>query len=270
MPKIMINNQNFSGFAPQYDDIKSVMKHDNLLINGWFSVNQRGVSTSIANNYWIDMWVSVNTLITVNSDKSLHFGVEGRMFQRVEDIASLYGHVMTMSVMLTDGTVYSGTATMHEGIDDIFLDDENFKLSKNSGGGFNIVSKKAVDVRAIKLEYGTASTLANDTAPNYQMELLKCQRYYYQGIMPVYFQKALQASRYHTVIYYPIRMRIRPSITVGNDSSGYNVVINGVNLYHYNFETLYVEPNCCVVGVNSSTIPDRVGQFPNFIASAEL
>ena len=35
-----------------------------------------------------------------------------------------------------------------------------------------------ITIKAVKLELGTVSTLANETAPNYQQELAKCQSYF--------------------------------------------------------------------------------------------
>ncbi len=38
-----------------------------------------------------------------------------------------------------------------------------------------------LNIKAVKLELGSVSTLANDVAPNYAEELAKCQRFYYRA-----------------------------------------------------------------------------------------
>jgi hypothetical protein len=76
-------------------------------------------------------------------------------------------------------------------------------------------------LHSIKVEKGTISTLANDTIPNYQQELLKCQRHYYRT------QSVLDETRYRTAhqclaintnalsgTTFPVTMRTTPTVTV--------------------------------------------------------
>ena len=76
-------------------------------------------------------------------------------------------------------------------------------------------------IRAVKLEKGTVSTLAMDTAPNYATELLKCQRYFYRISIPIYQTAGMGISNTGNGIivtfYTPVNMRMKPSVsTDGN------------------------------------------------------
>ena len=87
-------------------------------------------------------------------------------------------------------------------------------------------------IKAMKLELGSVSTLAQDTAPNYQQELAKCQRY---------FQRIKRGSTYTNSIGFgfassetlarifiplPVEMRATPTATISS-LSHYRVVGNG-------------------------------------------
>ena len=68
-------------------------------------------------------------------------------------------------------------------------------------------------VKAIKLEKGTVSTLAQDTAPNYATELLKCQRYFINVIgngASGYFNDADAILS----VPVPVQMRTVPTVTL--------------------------------------------------------
>lgn len=72
-------------------------------------------------------------------------------------------------------------------------------------------------IECVKLEIGSISTLALDTAPNYPQELAKCQRYYqrYNGSKMALFGYAFNTDGVR--IYFPgIDMRDTPKVSFNN------------------------------------------------------
>lgn len=180
------------------------ISNPNLLDNPWFTVNQRGQSSySGVAQYTVDRWHSANTL-TVDvstgmvdiTDSSSYWGYFDQYLE--ESIISLiYGKTLTLSVLLEDGEILSETGTMpsEKPSQNAYM----IQMSNVNGGmNYQFTYEQNLDkwrvscvnrpnthntkkVRAVKLELGSISTLAMDTAPNYASELLKCQRYYEQN-----------------------------------------------------------------------------------------
>jgi hypothetical protein len=91
----------------------------------------------------------------------------------------------------------------------------------------NTYATKTLTIKAVKLELGSVSTLAQDTAPNYQQELAKCQRYFQRirsldnvgwtllatGVMD-------SSTRFWGVVPLPVEMRSKPTISsyIGNNN----------------------------------------------------
>lgn len=167
----------------------------NLLDNPWFGseeiVNQRQVTTGALTHlkYIIDRWMtsydggggqngtyslgtSGITLIPASRTKG---GIAQRLSHPME-----IGKTYTASVLYSDGTIDQGTAVARASQFNFF----NF----GSGGSrfqwaptYNWVwvtcgSEKTI--RAVKLELGSVSTLANDAPPDYGTELIKCRGYF--------------------------------------------------------------------------------------------
>jgi hypothetical protein len=171
------------------------ISHENLLDNPWFTVNQRGAS-SYNSGYSIDRWRVVGNAatLTVNSD-SIVFTTSAaynNLMQPIEKGVLKDGQTYTLSLLLGDGTIFSKSF--------VFEDSSSYKNIYNSAlGGFygayrtttsyiefiiidsTSSSESSVTIKAAKLELGAISTLHMDTAPNYQQELAKCQRYYEQN-----------------------------------------------------------------------------------------
>lgn len=148
----------------------------NLLDNPWFTVNQRGVTTLPANGYFVDRWMTYSAVGTVNAN-----GVSlssGNIYQKLEpDLwTSLIGKPLTASLLLSGGTISSASITNFSG-NDVSFPGGVFSLT-SATKAFNVYTDGTI--RAVKLEIGTVATLANDVAPDYTTELLKCQRYFYR------------------------------------------------------------------------------------------
>lgn len=170
------------------DDNFSGQSNENFIDNPFFTVNQRGFSSqSITTKaYTVDRWYgqsdSSATFSISSSGLSIAAGSnDALLMQIIEDYSKLNGEVVTASVMLSDGTIKSGTVTLNTGTSTDLLTETGFKVCYASGvHGISIVSfaGNTTVVKAVKLELGTVSTLANDVEPNYTTERLKCRRYF--------------------------------------------------------------------------------------------
>lgn len=213
----------------------------NLLDNPWFTVNQRGASSYTTNGYCVDRWYNNGaTGVAVSSNGiSLTFPNNGYadFHQRVDDSVAQFldGKDVTFSVNI-DGTIYSTSFTYD------YSEDGSFgTITIDTGVTFevrnittattrlrprilsNASGKTISNIRAMKLEKGTVSTLAMDTAPNYQQELAKCQRYFvrvktnnaYGALSGVGRVGSTTDARFP--IYFPTTMRTSPTITVNGN-----------------------------------------------------
>ena len=172
--------------------------HPNLLDNAYFvgggsqlggetfPINQRGQTSYTSGGTGIDRWCtdlpSGNGVTLTASGVTLDSGVYWGQHRVAKDLA---GETLTLSVMLADGTIYSGTAVYnHEvGVGYTFFGNGlmacyALRLGSSDVAQFEISTYTAITVKAVKLEKGTVSTLANDTIPSFVEELRKCQRFF--------------------------------------------------------------------------------------------
>ena len=165
----------------------------NLLDNAWFTpnsvVNQRGV-TSGSNfadgTYRFDRWQT--TFGSSASGGSWSLGTNGLTItsttstvffrQKFPDPSIFTGRKITASVMLSDGSVYSGTITRTSG-NQSFAHGLTGFIMMFAGDAFRFGADVGYSwtIKAIKLEVGTVSTLENDLPTDYLTELTKCQGY---------------------------------------------------------------------------------------------
>ena len=176
----------------------------NLLDNPWFTVNQRGKTSYSGNVYTVDRWKGYSKCDTVvNSDgsitltgtapKTTYFG----QIADIEIVKRLRGKTITLSV---DGYSSNVNCKIY-----FYIKNSATGTSKNIGSetigttraiysstitipdtdfdrcewlDFSIPLNESVTVYSAKVELGSKSTLHLDSAPNYQQELAKCQRYY--------------------------------------------------------------------------------------------
>jgi len=161
--------------------------------DGIFPINQRGqTSYSSSAVGWFDRWLNgypqATATLTANGVK---LSAAKWLFQplRKEVYEGLEGKTVTASVMLADGTIYSGTNTFTANSNVHFVwvvaGGENLELRTSKYGStpsFQLVNfspdaGSEMTVAAFKLEKGTVSTLANDVRPDFGAELRKCKRY---------------------------------------------------------------------------------------------
>lgn len=181
------------------------MQDVNLLDNPWFTVNQRGQSSysgggTAGAKYTLDRWrieSYTNLDVSVNNDGSITLtntsANENQQFvQVVEDSIIENGKTYTLSLDVVDYTNtvkfnLSGVSSPYPSIIPSTIVNQTGIISKTGTKGSETNTWKvaimlganaSVTLRAVKLEKGSVSTLAQDTAPNYGEELMKCERYF--------------------------------------------------------------------------------------------
>lgn len=189
------NTEDIELLSDALDDkaAKTQITNPNILHNPWFTINQRNSGKIIAGgNYPCDRWrtagagtlditATTDGLAIVNTSSELDAYVIQR--RTATYVNSLRGHKLTGSIMLSDGTIYSGTINPPYA-DNTYFENEDVKIYTNfntsSVEAFCIQVKagKSLTIRAAKLEVGEISTLAMDPRPEYALELAKCQRYF--------------------------------------------------------------------------------------------
>ena len=163
----------------------------NLLDNPWFTVNQRGVTTLSSAAFPADRWGNgLNTTTSTTSDGVSITNNDSvrRSFNQNFVMPWIVGKTCTASVMLQDGTIYSGTITFPSSGTSDFVSFDGTSIRATYGAsylsvGLMVAAGATVALRAFKLELGSVSTLANDVPPDYGTELEKC-KYYFERIKP--------------------------------------------------------------------------------------
>ncbi len=170
----------------------------NLLDNPFFTVNQRNFtsSTGVNNIYSVDRWYiarGTGTISKTNNGITINGVGASRetTFQQMIDCGDLTGRTVALSVN-DGGTIRQITGivparttsnnifirfTLRDGVS-AFL----YAMAASSAYAymlqFQVNAGYTIDLRAVKLELGSYSTLANDVPPYYGEELRKCQRYF--------------------------------------------------------------------------------------------
>jgi hypothetical protein len=226
---------------------EQLISNPNLLDNPWFTVNQREKTTYSGAGYTVDRWksyindatisISNNGITITRGNSSTRFG----LLQHFENLDYLRNKVVTASIMLSDGTIKKATFTIPDTadstVDFIELDGfgtvgGNFRPSNPFIGIISNVANASITIRAVKLELGSVSTLAMDTAPNYATELLKCQRYCIAlnpfKVSYMWFGSGLaySATEVDVLVPVPVAMRANPVLVDGthlklNDGTGF-------------------------------------------------
>lgn len=202
----------------------------NLLDNAWFTVNQKGVTSGTTTSWFktLDRWeiASASTSYSLDSNGlqlTFSSGGSASITQYSEDFVNLVGKQLTASIMFSNGNVTSGTVTLTSDANTTFINDGNVRIRylKESGNVRTIqfTIYNSATIRAVKLEIGSQSTLAYDTAPDYTTELLKCQRYLYRitSATQCYIGMAGNTSTNLACwfVNLPTPMRTTPTISTG-------------------------------------------------------
>lgn len=260
------------------------ISHENLLDNPWFTVNQRGqTSYTTKNAYCVDRWktagsstdkevkkVSNGLELKQNSSTS---GAWSAIAQYIAHDDLIIGERYTISILYADGTIRSKvslplaettsyTRFAYTGMyQDVVV---NFDYQGN--GGYFIIdietkNSTVVDtvIRAVKLEKGTVSTLAMDSAPNYATELLKCQRYFQriksnQNGTQILHTIANSSTTSRGIIILSECMRETPTVTV-SDIAAFSLFNSGSSKQLSSIALLSIDDNkkYCKLTISSTS-----------------
>lgn len=239
MPKLNVK-QNNSNVIKAFQ-VALETGHRNLLDNPWFTVNQRGFTRSTGSNgvYTVDRWKINNgggtggtVSVTSQGYIQLTAGSAYVSFQQMFGGNELAGKTVTMSVN-DNGTISSHSFTVPtRGSADVLADTFVFKegcschfFVMNTSSAYGYIFQLSIGqgyfatIRAVKLELGSYSTLANDVPPDYGEELLKCRRYFIRvkgdplGIG--YITSGLSMA--YILIPTGVTMRTTPSVAKNGD-----------------------------------------------------
>jgi len=219
------------------------------LDNPWFTVNQRGQTTyenPIGNVYCFDRWrtgipseaTQGEFKVVQNSDGSINLVNESSVYcnfvQPLENdfVKRIHGKTVTLSIRFVDDTILYNSGVVDASIDSSEITVRigegtvlNIRTFGDMRAAIQIVVKREItvsNIKAIKLELGSVSTLAMDTAPNYAEELLKCQRYFQRinfsttnKIIGFSFANANKKEVY-TMLPIPTTMRNTPTVGISD------------------------------------------------------
>lgn len=253
----------------------------NLLDNPWFKVNQRGTTTFSADGYIVDRWAIARGQGTVSASNGISFkwtsgSTFGHLYQRIEDATGYEGRKVTISAII-DGAVYSQNAVFPAyGGSSVTKDFEvgndtmGFTIEPAKSGTYALVGVRNYTtnthvVKAVKMEIGNISTLANDVPGNYQQELAKCQRYLIMGMLETAFMT--KTGQYLQILPTPVTMAKKPSI-VGTPGAYYiadNSAVAGATI-----GVQALGSNCVYLGVSGASAQCYVYFPPSSGLSAEL
>ena len=229
--------------AGKYKPGGSKGTNPNLLINPWFTVNQRGSNSYTTHNtYTVDLWTiqgSNTTLAVSSSGISLsRSDSTAPKIQQIFENNPFEGQTVTVSAKLQNGTIVSET-----GVAPSTTEEKTFVLSSSISVVLGLyqgtayvqiigAASNTLSLRAIKLEIGSTSTLHLDTAPDYTTELLKCQRYCYVVDSIANAGIALGSANASTTCFFlmplPVKMRTNtPTLTY----TGASNIIQGGSAY---------------------------------------
>lgn len=204
----------------------------NLLDNPWFRIDQRSVSGTITSGYIADRWTITygsggvqasrtdNSVTVKSTSGSNHGDIAQRMEKSLFDF--LVGKTVTASVMRSDGSVISKSFTFQSAVNSIDvgtdLDGNLISVRVYQTSTYQDVQfwkwKTAGTFRAVKLELGSYSTLANDVPPDYKTELDKCKWYFKRIKSQLTYDPVgygIQGSSDRAYIKIPGQMRVAPT-----------------------------------------------------------
>ena len=152
--------------------------------DGVFPINQRGLTSYPSSGPCIDRWRTDGGFTVSSSGVSQTFSAAAFQIVDASFFARLLGKTFTLSLLLTDGTIKSGQITLPNSVPasaefySAFNDGTHYAASILYPGGNGQLFRFGGDnIAAVKMEYGTVSTLANDVPPDFWEELEKCQHY---------------------------------------------------------------------------------------------
>lgn len=194
--------------------------------NGGITVDYEGATSQIS---WYVLGQLLDTDVTENlKGKTVTMSIKISNIQNMtnvslrlmdyDSLSLVSGMTEIARVVTANNGIYKVTFTMPTS----FQGDKILFMIYGSTSTTEYATAK-FDVDAVKLELGSVSTLAMDTAPNYATELLKCQRYFMRlkpsiGNTVVGIGFAGTASDLRVPISLPCEMRTTPTLTKSSAS----------------------------------------------------
>lgn len=239
----------------QIDQTCGLGKGVNLLDNSWWArkeliVNQRGLTQYDGNIYGIDRWKGLaggsmsigDNFLLLKEGSSGVWAVSQKLPPGL--VEAIRGKPLVLSLLSADGKLASVLAPVALSQNYSIIKDGIAAWLATNGVIYLGASTTETKVVAAKLELGTEQTLAvqnpdgfwvlAEPAPNYALELLKCQRYLHPfGGTGGFWQIGWLNQGYNTIhIPYPpvIGMRTNPTLVVmGGDTNTYlnNITLDG-------------------------------------------
>ena len=276
------------------DNAAHGVSHKNLLHNWDFRnpVNQRGQNEYTGSGYAVDRWhILGNATATINNEylsikTNAVAYINFRQF--IENLKAYYGKTLTFSVETADGQIYTKTVTLPtSGTVDtsgFFIGDWHIDLYATEADVSNNVfefrfycTTKAdaiINLRRVKLELGSVSTLANDPPADYGEQLALCQRYY-QKISrdPIGVGYIISTgTTAYIAVPTPVTMRTTPTL-VGATAGEFRVRQNATDITPTALDITKYD-NCIVLRftVEGATAREIAGAYvgANIALSADL
>ena len=230
----------------------------NLLDNGWFTIDQTGVTSGAATGGTAqdvrDRWrLARCSEYTFNNDGTVTSKWDGTgagcyliQFALLDNAAFYKGKTCTLS-FYADGELYTRTITMPTGTTTSFTIggvSVNIADRTSSDRGYECQFYHSVaagkTIGPFKLEEGSVSTLANDGPPDYQQELARCQRVFYRIGKATYLTAcqvlAENSSNAYGLMKLPVPMRKQPTVAYSGSfllwagSSGTTIAVTSITI----------------------------------------
>lgn len=249
----------------------------NFIDNPWFTINQRGATDfSSGSGYGCDRWKGGGANLHIGSGyientSSGNYATWQKLEPSLQN--ELNGKTCTVSVKMSDGTIHSGSfvyalTPLADVV--VFNNSDVYVYEERTYGNINVQIKVGKKILAVKLELGSISTLANDTAPNYAIELMKCKRYFNRIIQGVNGRWTpvgacvVRSSVSRVYVPFEVSMRAIPSVVINNFNNSTVQVEFGSTEYAVNEVILgAVASNILQLSVKTATPPTgtQAGSF---------
>lgn len=226
--------------AQVYENIGVSTTNANLADNPWFRINQRQI-TSVTNagttpQPIVDRWNAVQYMdATVAADHitiTSRTANSGTIGQNWPEGTFTVGQTYIISINV-GGTIYSREKQFTASSSFATITGSGVAVSFfNSSGNSDRLrirpsSTNPLDIYAVKIEKGTASTLALESPPPYAIDLLNCQRYLYvinsrTGTTLSQVGPAIRWSsggNYRVSFPLPVPLRASPTVTIDDVSA---------------------------------------------------
>lgn len=210
----------------------------NLLDNAWFAgggglgvlpINQRGRTTYSSEGYAIDRWALWNNAGTLTfSTGYMTFAAGGANAYLQQKLETPIEGTYTLSAIVS-GTGqcrlyfadanFTTLASQTYSISGETIISLVFRTEDTPIGGIRlrVDANNSVNWIVAKLEAEDLSTIDNEVAPNYTLELLKCQRYYH-----IYGTQAARPSNQYDCVPHMYSAPTQGTVTIGGTTYYYN------------------------------------------------